>query len=47
MTNIDLITDPETDLMGRAAKLGEEIKGLFIDAMPQRDSASATCAATA
>ena len=34
MTNIDLITDPETDLLGRAAALGEEIKGLFIDAMP-------------
>jgi len=34
MTNIDLITDPETDLIGRAATLGEEIKGLFTDAMP-------------
>jgi 4-aminobutyrate aminotransferase len=34
MTNIDLITDPETDLIGRAAALGEEIKGLFTDAMP-------------
>jgi len=34
MTNIDLITDPETDLIGRAAQLGEEIKGLFRDAMP-------------
>jgi 4-aminobutyrate aminotransferase len=34
MTNIDLITDPETDLLGRAAQLGEEIKGLFVDAMP-------------
>ena len=34
MTNIDLITDPETDLLGRAAALGEEIKGLFTDAMP-------------
>jgi 4-aminobutyrate aminotransferase len=33
MTNIDLITDPETDLIGRAAALGEEIKGLFRDAM--------------
>jgi 4-aminobutyrate aminotransferase len=34
MTNIDLITDPETDLIGRAAALGEEIKGMFTDAMP-------------
>jgi 4-aminobutyrate aminotransferase len=34
ITNIDLITDPETDLIGRAATLGEEIKGLFVDAMP-------------
>jgi 4-aminobutyrate aminotransferase len=34
MTNIDLITDPGTDLIGRAAALGEEIKGLFTDAMP-------------
>ena len=34
MTNIDIITDPETDLIGRAAALGEEIKGLFTDAMP-------------
>jgi 4-aminobutyrate aminotransferase len=34
MTNIDLITDPEMDLIGRAAALGEEIKGLFIDALP-------------
>ncbi|HSW57968.1 MAG TPA: aspartate aminotransferase family protein, partial [Dehalococcoidales bacterium] len=32
LTNIDLITDPEMDLMGRAAKLGAEIKGLFQDA---------------
>ncbi len=32
LTNIDLITDPETDLMGRAAKLGAEIKGIFQDA---------------
>ena len=35
MTNIDIITDKETDLLGRAATLGAEIKGLFIDAMPQ------------
>jgi 4-aminobutyrate aminotransferase len=34
MANIDLITDPQTDLLGRAAALGEEIKGLFRDAMP-------------
>ena len=34
MTNIDLITDPGTELLGRAAALGEEIKGLFTDAMP-------------
>jgi 4-aminobutyrate aminotransferase len=33
MTNIDIITDPEADLLGRAASLGEEIKGLFTDAM--------------
>jgi 4-aminobutyrate aminotransferase len=33
MTNIDIITDPETDLIGRAATLGAEIKGLFTDAM--------------
>jgi len=35
LTNIDLITDPETDLLGRAAALGEEIKGLLTDAMPK------------
>jgi 4-aminobutyrate aminotransferase len=34
MTNIDLITDPDADLLGRAAALGEEIKGAFRDAMP-------------
>ena len=34
MTNIDLITDPATDLIGRAGTLGEEIKGVFTDAMP-------------
>ena len=33
MTNIDLITDPEMDLIGRAASLGAEIKGMFQDAM--------------
>jgi len=33
MTNIDLITDPKADLLGRAATLGEEIKGLFSEAM--------------
>jgi 4-aminobutyrate aminotransferase len=32
LTNIDLITDPEMDLMGRASKLGTEIKGLFQEA---------------
>jgi 4-aminobutyrate aminotransferase len=35
MTNIDLIQDKQMDLMGRANKLGAEIKGLFVDAMPQ------------
>jgi len=34
MTNIDIITDPEADLLGRATILGEEIKGRFVDAMP-------------
>jgi 4-aminobutyrate aminotransferase len=33
MTNIDLITDPEMDLLGRATQLGAEVKGMFIDAM--------------
>ena len=33
LTNIDLITDPELDLLGRATQLGEEISGLFTDAM--------------
>jgi 4-aminobutyrate aminotransferase len=33
MTNIDLITDPQTDLMGRATALGEEIRGRFTEAM--------------
>ncbi len=32
MTNIDLITDPEMDLIGRARALGEEIKAKFQDA---------------
>jgi len=32
MTNIDLITDTETDLLGRATKLGNEISGMFKDA---------------
>jgi len=35
MTNIDIITDPETDLIGRAASLGAEITGLFTDAMAE------------
>ena len=34
MTNIDLITDPELDLLGRATQLGEEIRAKFTDAMP-------------
>jgi 4-aminobutyrate aminotransferase len=34
MTNIDIITDPELDLLGRATQLGEEIRGRFTDAMP-------------
>jgi 4-aminobutyrate aminotransferase len=33
LTNIDIITDPEMDLLGRAAQLGNEIKGVFTDAM--------------
>jgi 4-aminobutyrate aminotransferase len=33
MTNIDLIQDPETDLMGRAVTLGEEIKARLTEAM--------------
>lgn len=33
MTNIDLITDPQADLMGRAVKLGDEIRGRLVDAM--------------
>jgi 4-aminobutyrate aminotransferase len=33
LTNIDIITDPEMDLLGRAAQLGSEIKGVFTDAM--------------
>jgi 4-aminobutyrate aminotransferase len=32
MTNIDLIQDKEMDLLGRAGKLGGEIKGMFQDA---------------
>jgi 4-aminobutyrate aminotransferase len=32
MTNIDLITDKEMDLLGRTQKLGEEIRGRFKDA---------------
>ena len=32
LTNIDLITDPDMDLLGRATKLGAEIKGMFQDA---------------
>jgi 4-aminobutyrate aminotransferase len=33
MTNIDLITDPELDLLNRATQLGDEIRGKFDDAM--------------
>jgi 4-aminobutyrate aminotransferase len=32
LTNIDLITDPQTDLLGRARQLGEEIRGKLQDA---------------
>ena len=32
MANIDLITDKDMDLMGRAAKLGEEVRGQFKEA---------------
>jgi 4-aminobutyrate aminotransferase len=35
MTNIDLIQDPEMDLMGRAVQLGGEIKGRLIEAMDE------------
>jgi 4-aminobutyrate aminotransferase len=35
MTNIDLITDPQTDLLGRVTMLGEELKARFTDAMPE------------
>ncbi|MCL5734785.1 MAG: aspartate aminotransferase family protein [Actinobacteria bacterium] len=35
MTNIDLITDPETDLLGRAVALGEEIKERLTAAMDE------------
>jgi 4-aminobutyrate aminotransferase len=33
MTNIDLITDPDIDLMGRAVTLGDEIQARLTDAM--------------
>ncbi len=33
MTNIDLITDPDTDLLGRAQQLGAEIKARLTEAM--------------
>ena len=33
LTNIDLITDPEMDLLGRAAQLGAEIKDRLGEAM--------------
>ena len=34
MTNIDIILDPQMDLLGRATQLGDEIRAKFIDAMP-------------
>jgi 4-aminobutyrate aminotransferase len=33
MTNIDIITDKDMDLLARATALGDEVKGMFIDAM--------------
>jgi 4-aminobutyrate aminotransferase len=33
LTNIDLITDPEADLLGRATVLGAELRGRLTDAM--------------
>jgi len=33
LTNIDLIQDPEMDLMNRATQLGDEIRGVLTDAM--------------
>jgi 4-aminobutyrate aminotransferase len=33
LTNIDLITDPEADLLGRATALGAELRGRLTDAM--------------
>ena len=35
MTNIDLITDPEMDLLGRATQLGEEIGARLRAAMDE------------
>ncbi len=35
LTNIDLITDPEADLLGRATTLGEEIKERLLAAMDE------------
>ena len=35
MTNIDLITDPETDLLGHVTELGKEMRAYLTDAMPQ------------
>ena len=32
LTNIDLITDPQSDLLGRTTQLGNEIKGILKDA---------------
>lgn len=36
LTNIEILTDPEADLMGRATRVGEYIKGMLKDA--QKDS---------
>jgi 4-aminobutyrate aminotransferase len=32
LTNLDILTDPRANLIGRAGKLGEEVKRLFQDA---------------
>lgn len=35
LTNIEIMTDPEMDLMGRAAKIGEYIKSIFKEAQKE------------
>ena len=35
MTNIDLITDPGTDLLGHVTELGKEMRAYLTDAMSQ------------